>query len=132
DVTVPKLIGDHMVLQRDKPLPIWGWADAGEEVSVRLDKAQATATADTQGRWQVVLPAMKADGKPHHMTVTGKNKIEIANILIGEVWVGSGQSNMEFTVGGSSTAKEAIAAADPPAACQEGAIAAAGQRYCRP
>jgi sialate O-acetylesterase len=108
------LIGDHMVLQREKPLPIWGWAEAGEEVTVKLDETQAVAKADAQGHWQVTLAAMKADGKPHHMTISGKNKIEIDDILIGEVWIGSGQSNMEFGLAGSTTAKEAIAAADRP------------------
>ncbi len=114
DVTLPKLIGDHMVLQQEKPLPIWGWADSGEEVTVQFDDAHATAKTDAQGRWQVTLPAMKADGKAHHMSVSGKNKIEINDILIGEVWIGSGQSNMEFTVSGSTTAKEAISAANKP------------------
>ena len=65
DVTLPKVIGSHMVLQRDRPLPIWGWADPGEEVTVKLDDATATAKADDQGNWKVVLPAVKADGKAH-------------------------------------------------------------------
>ena len=66
DVTLPKVIGDHMVLQRDRPLPIWGWAAPNESVTVNLDDATATAKADTQGNWKVVLPAMKADGKASH------------------------------------------------------------------
>ena len=103
-----------MVLQRDRPLPIWGWADPGEEVTVKLDEATATAKADAQGNWKVVLPAMQADGKPHRMTISGKNKIELDDILIGEVWIGSGQSNMEFGLGGSIGGKEAIAAANCP------------------
>jgi sialate O-acetylesterase len=114
DVKLPKVIGDHMVLQRDRPLPIWGWADPGEEVTVKLDEATATAKADAQGDWKVALPAVKADGKAHRMTVSGKNKIELDDILIGEVWIGSGQSNMEFGLGGSIGAKEAIAAANCP------------------
>ena len=96
DVKLPKVIGSHMVLQRDRPLPIWGWADPGEEVTVKLDEATATAKADAQGDWKVVLPAVKADGKAHRMTVSGKNKIELDDILIGDVWIGSGQSNMEM------------------------------------
>ena len=114
DVTLPKVIGDHMVLQRDRPLPIWGWAAPDEEVTVKLDEATATAKADAQGNWKVVLPAMKADGKAHAMTISGKNKIELDDILIGEVWIGSGQSNMEFGLGGSIGGKEAIAAANCP------------------
>ncbi|MCY2989410.1 MAG: 9-O-acetylesterase, partial [Planctomycetota bacterium] len=65
DVTLPKVLSDHMVLQRDRPLPIWGWADPEEQVTVKLDEATATAKADTQGNWKVVLPAVKADGKAH-------------------------------------------------------------------
>ena len=114
DVKLPKVIGSHMVLQRDRPLPIWGWADPGEEVTVKLDEATATAKADAQGNWKVVLPAVKADGKAHRMTVSGKNKIELDDILIGEVWIGSGQSNMEFRLAGSIGGKEAVAAANCP------------------
>ena len=95
DVKLPNVIGSRMVLQRDQPLPIWGRADPGEEVSVRLDGGPAAATkADARGQWKVVLPAVKADGKTHRMTVSGRNKIELDDILIGEVWLGSGQSNM--------------------------------------
>ena len=111
DVKLPKVIGSHMVLQRDRPLPIWGWADPNEEVTVKLDDAMATAKADEQGNWKVVLPAVKADGKVRSMTVSGKNKIELDDILFGDVWIGSGQSNMEWGLGGSHNAKEAIPAA---------------------
>jgi sialate O-acetylesterase len=110
-VTLPKVIASHMVLQRDRPLPIWGWADPGEEVTVRLDDAAATATADARGDWRVVLPAVKADGKTHRMTVSGKNKIELDDILIGDVWLGSGQSNMEMGIAACRGAKVQIAAA---------------------
>ena len=92
DVRLPKVIDSHMVVQRDRPLPIWGWADAGEEVTVKLDDASVKATADGQGNWQVILPAMKADGKAHSMTVS-KTRLNSEDILIGEVpRVGSGQS----------------------------------------
>ena len=114
DVKLPKVLGSHMVLQRDRPLPIWGWADPGEEVTVKLDDATATAKADAHGNWKVVLPAVKADGKAHSMTVSGKNKIELDDILIGEVWIGSGQSNMEMGIAACDKAKEEIAAANYP------------------
>ena len=114
DVTLPKVLSDHMVLQRDRPLPIWGWADPEEQITVKLDDATATAQADGQGNWKVVLPAVKADGKAHSLTIAGKNKIELADILIGDVWIGSGQSNMEFSMAGSIGGKEAVAAADCP------------------
>jgi sialate O-acetylesterase len=114
DVKLPKVIGSHMVLQRDRPLPVWGSADPGEAVTVKLDAATAMATADTQGNWKVVLPAVKADAKAHHMAVSGKNKIELDDILIGEVWVGSGQSNMEMGITACDKAKEQVAAANCP------------------
>jgi len=114
DVTLPKVLSSHMVLQRDRPLPIWGWAAPDEEVTVTLDDATATAKADAHGNWKVVLPAMKADGKAHSMTVSGKNKIELEDILIGDVWIGSGQSNMELPLGSSAGGKEAVDAANCP------------------
>ena len=114
DVTLPKVIASHMVLQRDRALPIWGWAAPDEEVTVKLDEAAATAKADAQGNWKVVLPAVKADGKTHSMTVTGKNKIELDDILIGDVWVGSGQSNMEMGITACDKAKEEVPAANYP------------------
>src|SRR5947209_6597367 len=94
EVTLPKILDSHMVLQRDMPLPIWGWAEAGEAVTVKFDEHTVDAKADDKGNWKVMLPAVKADGKAHTMTVKGKNLIELTDILIGEVWVGSGQSNM--------------------------------------
>ena len=114
DVTLPKVLGSHMVLQRDRPLPIWGWAAPDEEVTVKLDEATATAKADAQGKWKVVLPAVKADGKAHSMTVSGKNQIELDDILIGDVWVGSGQSNMEMGITMCDKAKEEVPAANYP------------------
>jgi sialate O-acetylesterase len=114
DVKLPKVLSSHMVLQCQRPLPIWGWADPGERVTVKLDEATATAEADAKGNWKVVLPAAKADGKSHRMTVSGKNRIELDDILIGEVWIGSGQSNMEFSLWGSTGGKEAVAAANCP------------------
>jgi sialate O-acetylesterase len=115
DVRLPVIIDSHMVLQRDMPLPIWGWADADEAVSVQFDDGEALKTkADAKGKWKVTLPAVKADGKPHTLTVTGNNKIALEDILIGEVWVGSGQSNMEMTLAQSAGGGEAIAAAKHP------------------
>lgn len=112
-VKLPKAISSHMVLQRDRPLPIWGWADPGEEVTVKLDAATATATADEQGNWKVVPPAVKADGgKTHSMTVRGKkNTITLDDLLFGDVWLGSGQSNMEWPIYKCHNADEAMPAA---------------------
>jgi len=113
-VSVPNIIGSHMVLQADKKLPIWGKADPGEKVTVMLGDHKATDKADKQGRWMVKLPKMKAGG-PVTMTITGKDNILTLNdILIGEVWVASGQSNMQWTVENSNNAAEEIAAANYP------------------
>lgn len=114
DVTLPKVLSSHMVLQRERPLPIWGWADPGEVVTVKLDEAAATAKADPQGNWKVLLPAVKADGKSHRLIVSGKNTVELDDVLFGDVWIGSGQSNMEWPLAASAGAKEAIAAANCP------------------
>jgi sialate O-acetylesterase len=114
DVKLPEVIGSNMVLQRNQPLPIWGKADPGEEVVVKLDKATVSTKADAQGNWKVTLPAVKADGKTHQMTVSGKNEIKLENILIGEVWLGSGQSNMKMGIANSSKGGAAIAASNNP------------------
>jgi sialate O-acetylesterase len=114
DVRLPAVIGSQAVLQRDVPLPIWGWAEPNEEVTVAIDDNQATAKADADGNWRVTLKPMKSDGKPHKLTVTGKNELVLEDILIGEVWVGSGQSNMEWQLQNTHGSAEAIAAAKYP------------------
>jgi sialate O-acetylesterase len=112
-VKLPSIIGDNMVLQRDRAVPVWGWDDAGAKVTVILGEAKATATADANGRWAVELPAMKAGG-PHTMTIEGTDTVTLKNILVGEVWVCSGQSNMEWTVQSSDNPQQEIAAANHP------------------
>jgi sialate O-acetylesterase len=114
DIKLPAVLNSHMVLQRDMPIPVWGWADAGEKVTVSIGDATAMATADADGKWKVSLPAMKADGKAHSLTVAGNNTVTLDDILIGEVWVGSGQSNMEWQLRNTIGAAEAIAAAKHP------------------
>jgi len=93
DVKLPPLVGDHMVLQRDADVPVWGTAAAGEEVTVKFRDQTRTATADAAGNWSLKLSALKAGG-PDELTVSGKNTIVVKDVLVGEVWVGSGQSNM--------------------------------------
>jgi sialate O-acetylesterase len=114
EVKLPSVVGDHMVLQRDKPLPIWGWADPSEEVTVEFGGSKVSTKADNKGNWKVTLPAMKANATPQTLTVSGKNKIELKDVLLGEVWVGSGQSNMEMSLQSTQGAKEAIASANHP------------------
>jgi sialate O-acetylesterase len=97
-VRLPKIFTDHAVLQRQKPIPVWGWAKSDETVTVELAQKKLTVKADKTGNWKVSLPALEAGG-PYILTVKSKsNTIELKDILIGEVWVCSGQSNMEFLV----------------------------------
>ncbi len=148
EVKLPAIIGDNMVLQQGKPVVIWGWAEAGEEVAVTLPGAklaegvnlgqvipadsplkdlrtklnvrvdpsiniQSKAKADAGGKWQVKLPAL-AYGGPYTVTVQGKNKIEIKNVMVGEVWLCSGQSNMAWTLSKADNADKEVAAANHP------------------
>jgi len=113
DVRLPKVIGSQMVLQREKPLKIWGWADKGEKVTVECAGSKEAATANDKGEWLVTLPPMKAGG-PHTMTVSGNNTVTLTDILVGEVWIGSGQSNMEWSVSNTDDAEKEIAAAKHP------------------
>ena len=113
EVSLPAVIGSHMVLQREKPLPIWGWAAPGEEITVTLGESTMKATADAKGDWRVTLPALQAGG-PFEMTVAGSNTIKLTDILVGEVWVCSGQSNMQWSVGRADNAAKEIADSKNP------------------
>jgi sialate O-acetylesterase len=114
DVKLSRAFGDHMVIQQELPIRLFGTADPGEKITAKLGDASATTTAGTDGYFRVELPGMKADGKPHTLTVTGNNTVELKDVLLGEVWICSGQSNMEWTVAGSLNAKDEIAAANHP------------------
>lgn len=94
-VRVPRLISDGMVLQRNTPIHIWGWASMGEEITVDFDGEKAKTTTNEDGRWLVTLSPKKGGG-PYNMQIDGINHIEIRNVLVGDVWVCSGQSNMEL------------------------------------
>ncbi|MDR3459481.1 MAG: sialate O-acetylesterase [Verrucomicrobiae bacterium] len=113
EIRLPHIFGSHMVLQQDKPLTIWGWAQPGEKVRVQLGEATATTSANERGEWKVVLPAMKAGG-PYRFTVSGSSTAAFDDVMIGEVWLCSGQSNMEMGIGLANNAKEEIAAANHP------------------
>jgi sialate O-acetylesterase len=97
DVKPATLFSDHMVLQSGMSVPVWGAASPGEKVTVALNGQMRSATADADGHWMVRLSDLKTGG-PSEMTITGNNVIAIKDVLIGEVWLGSGQSNMAFTV----------------------------------
>ncbi len=112
---------DHMVLQREMPVPVWGWADPGERVTVTFAGQTQTGPTGTDGKWRVSLTALAASAESRDFTVTGKNKITLRDVLVGEVWLGSGQSNMDFTVSkkvkyfaGVDQEEQEIAAANYP------------------
>jgi len=113
DVRLPRIFGDHMVLQRDLPIPVWGWADPGEKVSVKLGDDSVSTVADDAGKWMVKLPAQQS-GDPVTLTAKGKNTITLTDVLLGEVWLCSGQSNMEWPVSRSNDFEQEKAAANYP------------------
>ena len=107
------LFSDNAVLQQGKPVPVWGTANNGEKVTVTF-AGQKAETVAKGGKWKVILPALKASSMPKMLTITGENKVEIKNVLVGEVWVCSGQSNMGFRLKDAVNATEAVAAAGDP------------------
>lgn len=98
-VKLPNVLSDHMVLQRGMDVPVWGTADAGEMVTVKFREQTKTAKANEQGKWSVKLAPLSAGG-PDSLTVSGSNSITINDVLVGDVWVGSGQSNMAGSAAG--------------------------------
>jgi len=113
EVRLPAIISDNMVLQQGMKLPIWGWANPGETVTVTIGSQKKHANADAKGQWRVVLDSFVSCGT-HTMTVSGDNTLTVRNILVGEVWVCSGQSNMDFSLNGVRNAKEEMAEANDP------------------
>jgi sialate O-acetylesterase len=112
-VTLPYLIADHMVVQRGLPVHVWGKAEPGEEVAVSFREAERRAVADSLGRWSVSLPPGDAGG-PFAMTVRGTNTITLQDVLAGDVWVASGQSNMEWPLKWAADAEREVTAASHP------------------
>lgn len=112
-VRLPAVIGNDMVLQRGQPVPIWGWGDKGEEITVSIAGQQHIVKADDNGRWKVTLAKLDV-GQPLEMTVTGSSgsTITLKNILVGEVWICSGQSNMAIGVAACKDGKQEVAAAN--------------------
>ncbi|QDV09774.1 Beta-glucuronidase [Planctomycetes bacterium Poly30] len=115
DVTLPAVLGNHGVLQAGETAAIWGWAAPGEAVTVTgsWTTAPAEAVADDEGRWRVEIP-LPEPGGPYSITIEGQNRIVLEDMLVGEVWICSGQSNMEMGVGAAADAEREIAAADHP------------------
>ena len=113
EVTLSSLYSDHMVLQRDQTNYLWGWADVGEAISVSFDGETLSTTTGENGGWYVILPAAGL-GDAKTLTVQGKNSITVSDILMGDVWVCSGQSNMGMSVKGSNDSENEIANANYP------------------
>jgi sialate O-acetylesterase len=113
EVSLPSIFGDHMVLQREQANKVWGKASSGEKVTVGIGGQSHTTTAGADGMWQVMLDPMDAGG-PFELTIAGQNEIKIADVLVGEVWICSGQSNMAWKVSNSTNADLETLAADFP------------------
>ncbi len=114
DVKLPAMFGDHMVLQQEATLPVWGTADPGEKVTVTAGSENGSALADADGKWMVKLAPLPAGTAPLTLTVAGKNSVTFTDVLVGDVWLCSGQSNMEFTVHGAHDANTVVpSSADP-------------------
>lgn len=113
DVRLPAILADDMVVQCDQPIVLWGWADPGEAVTAKLAEEQQQTQAGADGRWRLELAARPAGG-PVEIAIAGNNALTLHNVLIGDVWFCSGQSNMEMKVENSMNASEEVAAADHP------------------
>lgn len=113
EVRLPAIISDNMVLQQNTRVRIWGNANAGEHVTVTFDKKSSSAVADAQGRWQLFIGPLKPGG-PFELIVKGDNLLTIKNVLVGEVWLCSGQSNMEWPLVNTVNGKETVAQATHP------------------
>ncbi len=114
EVKPARIFGSNMVLQQGIENTIWGWADKKEKIRVSINGSELKTVTDKNGKWMVKLPAMEYGG-PYTLTITGKNKIEFTNVMVGEVWICSGQSNMEFRVSEAFNAEEEISNANYPA-----------------
>jgi len=114
EVKLPAIFGDSMVLQREMPVPVWGWAKPGEKVTVSFAGQTVSATADAKGKWTVRLEPLKVSAEPSEMTVKGTNTVTLKDILVGEVWICCGQSNMQHSLRAVTNAEQEVAAADYP------------------
>lgn len=113
-IRLPAIFGDHMVVQRSRPVAVWGWADPGEKVTVELAGQSASAEAGQDGKWQARLGPLVSSGTAQDLTVTGTNRIVLHDVLIGDAWVCSGQSNMELQLNRTYGARSEIPQAREP------------------
>jgi len=112
-IRLPKILSNDMVIQRNKPITLWGWADANEKITVQFRQQSKSVKANAAGKWLVTL-SPEAAGGPFEMTFKGKNTLTLTNVLVGEVWVCSGQSNMEWPLSQANDAEKEINAANYP------------------
>ena len=115
EVRLPRILSSGMLLQRGLDVPIWGWAAPGESVSVSFAGQTATTKASPNGTWQVRLKSLDASSEGRTLIIDGTNKIELSDVLVGDVWICSGQSNMEWSTRSSLNPEAEVAAADFPA-----------------
>jgi sialate O-acetylesterase len=113
DVRLPALFSDNMVLQQEMEIPVWGWADPGEKVIIEIGDFRAEAVTNNEGKWKLRIGPLKAGG-PFELLVSGKNTLRIINVMVGEVWVCSGQSNMAMEVRSCLDADDEISKARNP------------------
>jgi sialate O-acetylesterase len=113
-VKLPKIFSDNMVLQRGRPIVIWGWADPGERIRIKLNRQDKVFFAEKDGKWKVILLPERCGG-PYELLISGKNIIQLKDVMIGDVWVTAGQSNMLFAVRKSLNADIEMASANYPA-----------------
>ncbi len=113
EVRLPALISDHMLLQQEVPVRIWGWADPGEQVRVEFGGQNVSTPADAGGEWEVFLSPLEAGG-PFQMVISGENIVTLTDVLVGEVWIASGQSNMVWSVRRSRDAETEVTKAEFP------------------
>lgn len=115
EVKMPAIFGDHMVLQRNAAVPVWGWAEPGEAITITAGGVVSKATAGPDGKWMAKLPNLERSENPLEVVVAGKaNTLTFRDVLVGDVWLCSGQSNMEFNTGRASNAVEALSKANRP------------------
>lgn len=113
DIKLPTIFGSNMVLQRGKDIKIWGYADVGEKITISFNKQTKKVTANKEGKWSVLLKPEEAGG-PHKLVIKGKTTVTLEDVLVGDVWVCAGQSNMEFAVSSAKNAEEEIKNANYP------------------
>ena len=116
EIRMPSVFGFHMVLQQDQPILLWGWSEPGESVTVKFHGQEVTARADDTGQWRITLEPERADATPASMTISGSRSpaIRLEDVLVGEVWLASGQSNMEWTLSRTHTPMPEIQRAHYP------------------